>query len=185
MSAPRTVLVPDARGRPKRVGENGILMVVGAPNSPKASKPSKAKVAVNRKRFKEYTVPLREVSDLPDIDEAIIRYQRFHGSQPTRARIFEYEDGADETRVLFRVGTPEIEIDTVEDAKGNEVRIKPLRIGTTYSVSNDKKSNKHGSQWVHSYREDGGKPPVSAVDVKTNVEHRLGGTIEFEDWARR
>lgn len=79
----------------------------------------------------------------------------------------------------------EIEIDTVEDAQGHEVEIKPLRIGTVYAVPGSARSNKAGKQWVHSHREDGGKPPIHAVDPQTGILQQLGGTYEVHDWIRR
>jgi hypothetical protein len=200
----RTVLVADKQGRPRRVATNGVLMTIGAVNSPCGNAGSHElserkkellrrvaggkTAAKNRgKRYKEYTLSLDEVSDVPGIEKAIKRYTEFHGSPPSRVRVFEYDDGLDldDVRLMFKVGTAEIEIDTVEDAKGNEVRIKPIKIGTVYTVGSKDRSNKAGTQWIHSHREDGGKPPIHAVDVDTGVQSQLGGSYEHRDWIRR
>jgi hypothetical protein len=180
---------------------NGLLMVVGSANPARerqqkalkkfmAAADAKARTAATnapKGLVREYTVPLGRAPDVPGGAQAVAGYQRFHGAAPTRVRIFEYDDGRPEVteRALFKVGTAEIEIDTVEDARGREVRIKPLRIGTVYAVSKKARSTKAGKQWVHSHREDGGKPPIHAVDPQTGVLQQLGGTYEVRDWIRR
>ena len=137
--------------------------------------------------MREYTVPLSRAPDVAGSDQAVAGYKRFHGAAPTRVRVYEYDDGREEVteRALFKVGTAEIEIDTVEDTRGNEVEIKPLRIGTVYAVPESARSNKAGKQWVHSHREHGGKPPIHAVDPQTGILQQLGGTYEVHDWIRR
>jgi len=197
----------------REVKRNGMLMVVGAANpaSPTRERQQKAlrkfessagrprsdarpvrsakrSAARNPKGLvREYTVPLARAPDVPGARAALAGYERFHGAAPTRVRVYEYDDGRDEVteRALFKVGTAEIEIDTVEDASGNEVQIRPLRIGTVYAVPSSARSNKAGKQWVHSHREDGGKPPIHAVDPETGILQQLGGTYEVHDWIRR
>ena len=196
----------------REVKRNGMLMVVGAANpaSPTrerqqkalrkfeasagrpsvsgAARPTKGRAARNPKGLvREYTIPLARAPDVPGARAALAGYERFHGAAPTRVRVYEYDDGREEVteRALFKVGTAEIEIDTVEDASGNEVQIRPLRIGTVYAVPSSARSNKAGKQWVHSHREDGGKPPIHAVDPLTGVLQQLGGTYEVRDWIRR
>src|SRR5207237_910203 len=186
---------------------NGLLMVVGSANPARerqqralkkymAAAGAQARAAGGaaaaarnspRGLVREYTVPLGRAPDVPGGAQAVAGYQRFHGAAPTRVRVFEYDDGREEVteRALFKVGTAEIEIDTVEDARGHEVRIKPLRIGTVYAVPKQARSNKAGKQWVHSHREDGGRPPIHAVDPQTGILQQLGGTYEVRDWIRR
>jgi len=196
----------------KQVKRNGLLMVVGSanPSSPArerqqralkkfeegtgargkrgTGRPARRKADRNpRGLVREYTVPLGRAPDVPGSAQALAGYERFHGAAPTRVRVYEYDDGREEVteRALFKVGTAEIEIDTVEDASGHEVSIKPLRIGTVYAVPDSARSNKAGKQWVHSHREDGGKPPIHAVDPQTGILQQLGGTYEVHDWIRR
>jgi len=196
----------------KQVKRNGLLMVVGSANpaSPArerqqralkkfeegtgargkrgTGRPARGKADRNpRGLVREYTVPLGRAPDVPGSEQALAGYERFHGAAPTRVRVYEYDDGREEVteRALFKVGTAEIEIDTVEDPSGNEVSIKPLRIGTVYAVPDSARSNKAGKQWVHSHREDGGKPPIHAVDPQTGILQQLGGTYEVHDWIRR
>jgi hypothetical protein len=192
--------------KPKEAKRNGLLMVVGSANparerQQRALKKYLASVKAQTRAVegavasrnapkglvREYTVPLGRAPEVPGGAQAVAGYQRFHGAAPTRVRIFEYDDGHEEVteRALFKVGTAEIEIDTVEDAHGHEVRIKPLRIGTVYAVPTKARSNKAGKQWVHSHREDGGKPPIHAVDPQTGILQQLGGTYEVRDWIRR
>jgi len=196
----------------KQARRNGLLMVVGAANPPSPARerqqralqrfqestgargprgegpPASRRAARNpRGLVREYTVPLGRAPDVSGSSQAIAGYERFHGAAPTRVRVYEYDDGREEVteRALFKVGTAEIEIDTVEDAQGQEVEIKPLRIGTVYAVPGSARSNKAGKQWVHSHREDGGKPPIHAVDPQTGILQQLGGTYEVHDWIRR
>lgn len=168
------------KAKKRGASKNGIMMTIGAAN-PRSRKPHK-----NGSKYREYTVPLAEVGGR-DAEKAIERYAQFHEAPPTRWRVFEYDDGKPgvEEHHLFKVGTAEIKIDTVEGTDGRDIRIKPLRIGTVYNVGGNERSNKSGKNWIHSHRESGGKPPIHAVDPKTGIMQQLGGTYEVEDWIRR
>jgi len=146
-------------------------------------------VAVNPRAtglVRSYTRPLAQVRDVPGLAEAIARYTKFHGAPPTRVRVFEYEDGSPELRerALFALGQADAEVNVAEDLDGNEIAIKPLRLGTTYSVPASARSNKAGRQWIHSHREGGGKPPVVACDPVTGRIELAGGSYEVGGWIR-
>lgn len=159
----------------RKAKKNGTMMVVGAMNpGPK---------------YREYIIS-KKAADKIDPDRgarAESGHKRFHKNQSTRVRVFEYDDGNDEVENIFcfKVGKAQVEIDTVKDASGKEVRIKPLKIGTVYSVPRGAKSDKAGKQWIHSHREDGGTPPIHVVDVDTGIQSQLGGTYVHDDWMRR
>lgn len=173
---------PVSMGR-KRVSKNATMMAIGAPN-PGGNKTAQGYNGKSKK-FREYVVPLSRVNRTPALEKAIERWTLFQDSQPTRVRVFEYDDGKEgvEEHVCFRVGEAQITIDTVEDVNGNDVRIKPLEVGAVYK--GEKNSNKSGKQWIHSFKEDGGKPPINVVDVETGIMSQIGGTYEALDWLRR
>ncbi len=176
---PRGPLLRSPRS-PRKPSRNAIMMTIGRPN-PGAS------LNKSTKSFKEYTLPIDQVKMTPKLQEAIERWEMFQdGAKAQKVRIYEYDDGKEgvDERVCFRVGESQITIDTVEDVNGNEIKIKPLDIGMVYKGEKSAK-NKAGAQWIHSYREDGGKPPVAVVDVETGVLMHIGGTYEALDWMRR
>ncbi len=191
----RVVLVRDGQGRvrvPKvraaesssrRARKNTIMMTVGRPN-PGAG--HKARHNKSTKKFTERRIPLSQAKMTPQLKAAVARWEQFQGTKPTHVRIFEYDDGREgvEERVCFRIGTSQITLDTVEDENGNEIRIKPIEIGMVYKGEKGSPS-KGGSQWVHSFAEDGGVPPINVVDVETGVMSQLGGTYEALDWMTR
>lgn len=174
----RTVLT-NKSGRPaRRARKNGTLMLVGAAN------PKKNAV------IREYVVPIAKA---PKVDPrlrkmAVENHQKFQGKKPTRVRVIEYDDGRKGVRdvVCYGLGKAEITVDTVQDKNGREIQLKePMRIGSVYKAPTHGK--KKGAQFVHSFKEDGGRVPVKAIDVETGVEHTLGGTykVRGEEWIRR
>ena len=183
----RTARVREAAPRreasPRRPSKNAIMMTVGQSN-PGARRARQNK---STKSFREYTLPISRVKMTPKLQEAIARWEMFQdGAKAQKVRVYEYDDGQEgvDERVCFRVGESQITIDTVEDEHGREVKIKPLEIGMVYKGEKSA-GNKKGAQWVHSYREDGGKPPVNVIDVETGIMMQLGGTYEALDWMRR
>lgn len=182
--AVRVRQVRDAAPRsPRRVKRNAIMMTIGHAN-PGERRPSRNK---GTKSFREYTVPISQVNMTPAMQAAIERWEMFQdGAKARKVRVYEYDDGKEgvDERVCFRVGESQITIDTVEDENGNEIKIKPLDIGMVYKGEKSA-GNKKGSQWIHSYKEDGGKPPINVVDVETGIMMQLGGTYEALDWMRR
>ena len=178
--APRVrVARPGGRAR-----QNAIMMTVGESN------PGARRARANRGMkapYREYTIPLSQVNMTPTLKRAIERWEQFQDGAPAkRVRVYEYDDGKEgvDERVCFRVGEAQITVDTVEDESGREVRIKPLEIGMVYKGEKSAK-NKKGVQWIHSFEEDGGKPPINVVDVETGIMMQLGGTYEAADWMRR
>lgn len=188
----RTVLVHDgddearvpklrAIGSSKKARRNTIMMTVGHSNPGAPVKRNKS-----TKSFKEYRKKISEVTMTPQLEAAIARWEKFQGFKPTHVRVYEYEDGRDgvEERVCFKVGEANIVVDTAEDENGNEVRIKPLKIGMVYKGEKGSPS-KGGSQWVHSFEEDGGVPPINVIDVETGIMSQLGGSYEALEWMER
>lgn len=137
----------------------------------------------SKNRASKYTERVVSIDKAPRIEgaeRAIDAHQKFHGCAPTRVRIFEYDDGVDEVieHTCFRLGTEEIVIDAVPGKNGEMIPLaEPLQIGTVYKAPTA--SNKEGAQYIHSFREDGGKPPISVVDVETGVKSTLGGTYDI------
>lgn len=168
----------------RRGKQNTIMMTVGAPNPGTGAR----RVSRNKstKKFTERRIPISQANMTPELKKAIARWEQFQGTKPTHVRVFEYDDGREgvEERVCFRIGTSQIILDTVEDENGNEVRIKPLEIGMVYKGEKGSPS-KQGSQWVHSFTEDGGVPPINVVEVETGIMSQLGGTYEALDWMQR
>lgn len=174
---------PRREASPRKVRKNAIMMTVGAAN------PATRRVSRNKatKSFREYTMPISRVKMTPKLQEAIARWEMFQdGAKAQKVRVYEYDDGKDgvDERVCFRVGESQITIDTVEDESGREIKIKPLEIGMVYKGEKSA-GNKKGAQWIHSFKEDGGKPPINVVDVETGIMMQLGGTYEALDWMRR
>jgi len=160
------------------------MMTVGARNPGVARRPSRNKAT---KSFREYTLPISRVKMTPKLQEAIERWEMFQdGAKAQKVRVYEYDDGKEgvDERVCFRVGESQITIDTVEDESGREIKIKPLEIGMVYKGEKSA-GNKKGAQWVHSFEEDGGKPPINVIDIETGILMALGGTYEALDWMRR
>jgi hypothetical protein len=151
-------------------------MVIGAMNPPRSK----------RRRYREFTAPLSRVAPSPKIDKAVKKYMKFHEGVPTHVQVFEYEDGKPGVteHVCFKVGEADIEITRAETPDGREIAIKPLKIGTAYSVKAGVRSNKAGQQWIHSHREGGGQPPIHVVDVDTGIQFQVGGKYRHEDWIR-
>lgn len=176
--------------KPRRCAKcNGLLMTVGGFGNPHKCRVKSVKKNSGEKqtKLKEYTVPLSRVEMTPLLKRAIARYTKFHGSPPTRLRVFKYSNGSKEEikHTCFKLGDAEIKINVAQTPDGRDVRIKPLEIGDVYTVKGGIKSNKAGQQWIHSHREGGGKPPINVVDVVTGVRSRLGGTCKVTDWMRR
>lgn len=186
VAAPRAVRARGTSRRgstTRRAQQNTIMMTVGAPN-PQGRRAVRNK---STKSFREYTVDLNKVNMTPLLEKAIDRWNTFQsGKPPKRVRVYEYDDGKEgvEEKVCFRIGESQITVDTVEDEHGKEVRIKPLEIGMVYK-GEKASGNKKNSNWIHSYKEDGGKPPINVVDVETGIMMQLGGTYEALDWMRR
>lgn len=176
---------PRREAQPRRVRRNAIMMTVGEANpGPAARRVSRNKAT---KSFREYTLPLSRVKMTPKLKEAIERWEMFQdGAKAQKVRVYEYDDGKEgvDERVCFRVGESQITIDTVEDESGREIKIKPLEIGMVYKGEKSA-GNKRNAQWIHSFKEDGGKPPINVVDVETGIMMQLGGTYEALDWMRR
>lgn len=202
----RVVLVRDGRGRPvvprrpsqprvrrpARIAKNTIMMTVGntSRNCGEAGCGSCGRVAMNRgaarPKFRKYTVALNKIEKTPLIQRACEGYEQFQNLPSTKVEVYEYDDGRKEVteHVCFKIGKAHIKVDTVEDVHGNEVRIKPLEIGSVY-MGEKGSPTKGGQQWIHSHKEDGGVPPIKVVDVESGIMMDIGGTGYVSDWLRR
>jgi hypothetical protein len=137
---------------------------------------------------KTYTTSdLGVMKGVPGADKAFEAYKKFHGAAPNRVKVFEYDDGVPgvRTRALFAIGPTDVKIDTVEDTKGKEVRIKPLEISQVYRVDSKTRSTKAGKQFIHSNREGGGTPQLNTYDPLEKTIRPLGGQTYVSDWIRK
>lgn len=142
--------------------------------------------------IRDYLMPVNEIPEAADaafkakIEKAKKYCEKFHG-KPKQLHVYEYDDGSPEVTdvVCFSMGEAEITIDTATDKNGREVEIEPMNIGSVYKAPAG--SHKGSKQFVHGYTEDGGKPPIAAIDVDTGIELRLGGTYEARnsEWLRK
>src|SRR5487761_2276898 len=180
-----------AWGNPKRASKNGTLMLSGALN-PAVSEAQRrlfgAALGVKRGTTKKARVSpeAARAAFKAKIEKAKKYCEKFHG-KPKQLHVYEYDDGSPEVTdvVCFSMGEAEITIDTATDKNGREVEIEPMNIGSVYKAPAG--SHKGSKQFVHGYTEDGGKPPIAAIDVDTGIELRLGGTYEARnsEWLRK
>jgi hypothetical protein len=148
------------RGKPFQVSASGHSVILGRAKNPRGGR------APLRPRglMGEAVVPLEQARHAVGFEAAKAACIEFHGGEPVRARVFEYDDG--------RPGVRERAV--VSLGRADE---------TVYTV-NASRSTKAGTTYVHSHREGGGRLPFETFDPTTGILAKLGGTYDVRDWIR-